>query len=40
MNGMLPNPENHPNLYGWAAIAGKFKADLIAKWPAGELEIP
>ena len=40
MTGRLPDPEAHPNLFGWAAITRKFKDDVMAKWPKGELEIP
>ena len=40
MAGKLPSPKNHPNLFGWAAIAGKYNELVIKKWPAGDLEIP
>jgi len=40
MAGRVPDAENHPNLYAWAAIVGKFKDDVMKKWPAGKLDIP
>ena len=36
----MPDPVNHPNLFGWAAIAKKFKEDVTKKWAPGELQIP
>ena len=36
----MPDPEMHPNLFGWAAIAGKFKDSMMNKWPAGDIELP
>ena len=40
MNGTMPDPEKHPNLFGWAAIASKYKNDIVDKWPAHELQMP
>mmetsp|Transcript_3622 Transcript_3622/g.4147 ORF Transcript_3622/g.4147 Transcript_3622/m.4147 type:complete len:273 (+) Transcript_3622:804-1622(+) len=36
----MPNPRVHPNFFGWAAMAKKFKDDVVAKWAPGQLEIP
>lgn len=33
----MPDPEKHPNLFGWAAIAKKFKEDVSKTWTAGQL---
>ena len=36
----MPDPERHPNLFGWAAIARKFKDEVQNKWAAGQLQMP
>lgn len=33
----MPNPERHPNLFGWAAIANKCGDSVVKTWPAGQL---
>ena len=40
LGNQMPDPVNHPNLFGWAAIAKKFKDDVTKKWAPGELQIP
>jgi len=36
----MPDPEKHPNLFGWAAIAKKFSETVAKSWTAGELQLP
>ena len=36
----IPDAEAHPNLFGWAAMAKKFKDDIMKTWGAGQLQLP
>jgi len=40
MNGLMPSPHTHPNLFAWASIATKFSDAIASKWDAGELSMP
>ena len=40
LNGAKPDPESHPGLFGWAAMATKFAEPVVKKWPAGSLGVP
>jgi len=36
LNGKLPSPLVHPNLFGWAAQIAKFSPEVRASWPKGD----
>lgn len=40
IKGQFPNPNTHPNLFAWCAIATKFMPSVSAKWPAAECPLP
>lgn len=37
LGNQMPDPTKHPNLFGWAAIAKKFKEDVTKNWKPGQL---
>lgn len=40
IKGQFPNPDLHPNLFAWCAIATKFTDIIMKGWPAGECPLP
>ena len=40
MGSQMPDPERHPNLFGWASMAKKFQEVATKNWAEGELQMP